>query len=82
MTGTPIENSLEELWSIFNVVFPELFHGFKEYSNLTRKTIARRIKPFLLRRLKEDVLSELPEKIEEMTSVELLPEQKSYMRLI
>lgn len=76
LTGTPIENSLEELWSIFNVVFPELFHGFKEYSNLTRKTIARRIKPFLLRRLKEDVLSELPEKIEEMTSVELLPEQK------
>lgn len=76
LTGTPIENSLEELWSIFHVVFPELFHGFKEYSNLTRKTIARRIKPFLLRRMKEDVLSELPEKIEEMTSVELLPDQK------
>ncbi|SDN26238.1 DEAD/DEAH box helicase [Bacillus sp. OK048] len=76
LTGTPVENSLEELWSIYHVVFPELFQGLKEYSHLTRKTIARRIRPFLLRRLKEDVLSELPEKIESVDSVELLPEQK------
>jgi superfamily II DNA or RNA helicase len=76
LTGTPVENSLEELWSIFHIVFPELFQGLKEYSNLPRKTIARRIRPFLLRRLKEDVLSELPEKIESMESVELLPDQK------
>ena len=76
LTGTPVENSLEELWSIFHVVFPELFRGLKEYSKLSRKNIARRIRPFLLRRLKEDVLSELPEKIESMESVELLPEQK------
>ena len=76
LTGTPVENSLEELWSIFHVVFPELFHGLKEYSNLSRKTIARRIRPFLLRRMKEDVLSELPEKIELTESVELLPDQK------
>ena len=52
------------------------FKGLKEYSHLSRKTIARRIRPFLLRRLKEDVLSELPEKIESIDSVELLPEQK------
>ncbi len=76
LTGTPVENSLEELWSIFHVVFPELFMGLKEYSNLTRKTIARRIRPFLLRRVKEDVLAELPKKQESMESVELLPEQK------
>jgi SNF2 family DNA or RNA helicase len=76
LTGTPVENSLEELWSIFHVVFPELFLGLKEYSNLSRKKIARRIRPFLLRRLKEDVLSELPEKIESVDSVELFPEQK------
>ena len=76
LTGTPVENSLEELWSIFHVVFPELFLGLKEYSNLSRKTIARRIRPFLLRRMKKDVLSELPEKIESMESVELLPDQK------
>lgn len=76
LTGTPVENSLEELWSIFHIVFPELFLGLKEYSNLTRKTISRRIRPFLLRRLKSDVLSELPEKIESTDSIELLPEQK------
>lgn len=76
LTGTPVENSLEELWSIFHVVFPELFQGLKEYSHLTRKQIARRITPFLLRRMKEDVLAELPEKIESIDLVELLPEQK------
>jgi len=76
LTGTPIENSIEELWSIFRVVFPELFQGLKEYSNLTSKTIARRIRPFLLRRVKEEVLGELPEKIESIDRVELLPEQK------
>ncbi len=76
LTGTPVENSLEELWSIFHVVFPELFQGLKEYSHLTRKDIARKIKPFLLRRMKEDVLSELPEKIETLETSELLPEQK------
>jgi SNF2 family DNA or RNA helicase len=76
LTGTPVENSLEELWSIFHVVFPELFRGLKEYSKLPRKNIARRIRPFLLRRLKEEVLSELPEKMESLESVELFPEQK------
>ncbi len=76
LTGTPIENSLEELWAIYHVVFPELFGGLKEFSNLTRKTISNRVRPFLLRRLKEDVLKELPEKIESKESVELLPEQK------
>ncbi|MFZ3580094.1 SNF2 helicase associated domain-containing protein [Virgibacillus sp. DJP39] len=76
LTGTPVENSLEELWSIFHVIFPELFQGLKEYSNLSRKKIARRIRPFLLRRLKEDVLLELPKKSESTDSVELLPEQK------
>lgn len=76
LTGTPVENSLEELWSIFHVVFPQLFLGLKEYSQLTPKTISRRIEPFLLRRMKEDVLHEFPKKFEETDSVELLPEQK------
>ncbi|AXI08871.1 helicase SNF [Oceanobacillus zhaokaii] len=76
LTGTPIENSLEELWSIYHVVFPELFGGLKDFSNLTRKQVSRRIRPFLLRRMKEDVIKELPEKLEQIESVELLPEQK------
>lgn len=76
LTGTPIENSLEELWSIFHVVFPELFQGLKDYSNLPRKKIIRRTRPFLLRRTKADVLAELPEKTTAQESVELLPDQK------
>ncbi|NRD77872.1 DEAD/DEAH box helicase [Bacillus sp. BRMEA1] len=76
LTGTPVENSLEELWSIFHAVFPQLFLGLKEYSKLTRVQIARRIRPFLLRRMKEEVLSELPEKINSLESVELFPDQK------
>ncbi|MGG1675047.1 SNF2 helicase associated domain-containing protein [Neobacillus sp. NRS-1170] len=76
LTGTPVENSLEELWSIFHVVFPELFRGLKEFSNLSRKKISRRVRPFLLRRMKEDVVSELPEKLEFTESAELLPDQK------
>lgn len=76
LTGTPVENASEELWSIFHVVFPELFLGLKEYSQLTTKAIARRIRPFLLRRVKEEVLSELPEKMVAVESVELLPDQK------
>jgi superfamily II DNA or RNA helicase len=76
LTGTPIENSLEELWSIFNVVFPSLFPGRKAFNELTRENVAKRVRPFLLRRLKEDVLKELPEKIESILSWELLPEQK------
>ncbi|KEK24631.1 DEAD/DEAH box helicase [Bacillus gaemokensis] len=76
LTGTPVENSLGELWSIFHVVFPELLPGRKEFGDLRRENIARRVKPFILRRLKEDVLKELPEKIEHLQSSELLPEQK------
>ncbi|WP_102028351.1 DEAD/DEAH box helicase [Salirhabdus sp. Marseille-P4669] len=76
LTGTPIENSLEELWSIYHVIFPELFKGLEEYSHLSRKTIADRVRPFLLRRVKEDVLGELPKKQELLERSDLFPEQK------
>lgn len=76
LTGTPIENSLEELWSIFHVVFPNLLPSRKEFSELSRENIAKRVRPFILRRLKKDVLKELPEKIEFIQSSELSLEQK------
>ncbi|MDQ6422695.1 DEAD/DEAH box helicase [Paenibacillus sp. LHD-117] len=77
LTGTPIENRLDELWSIFRAVFPGLFPDLRQFGELTREEVARRSRPFLLRRLKSDVLKELPEKIETLQSSELLPEQKT-----
>lgn len=76
LTGTPVENALEDLWSIFSVVFPGLFPGKKAFHDLPRETVAKRARPFLLRRLKSDVLKELPDKIESLQASELLPEQK------
>ncbi len=76
LTGTPVENAIEELWSIFDAVFPELFQGRKAFNELSRGVVAKRVRPFLLRRLKADVLKELPEKIESLQASELLPDQK------
>ncbi|MER1957850.1 MAG: DEAD/DEAH box helicase [Solibacillus sp.] len=77
LTGTPIENSLAELWSIYRVIFPQLFGALEEFKHMQRKDIARRVRPFLLRRMKEDVLLELPGKEETLDFSELLPEQKA-----
>ena len=76
LTGTPMENTIEELWAIFYVVFPELFGSLKDYSELSNEKISRRIRPFMLRRMKKDVAIELPEKQEILELVELNPEQK------
>ncbi|MFE4569495.1 SNF2 helicase associated domain-containing protein [Paenibacillus chitinolyticus] len=76
LTGTPVENKLEELWSIFDAVFPGLFPARQAFNELSREAVARRARPFLLRRLKTDVLKELPDKIETVQASELLPEQK------
>jgi SNF2 family DNA or RNA helicase len=76
LTGTPVENTIEELWSIFDAVFPQLFQGRRAFNDLTREAVAKRIRPFLLRRLKTDVLKELPDKIESLQASELLPDQK------
>ncbi|PAD75828.1 helicase SNF [Paenibacillus campinasensis] len=76
LTGTPMENRLEELWSIMDAVFPELFGGRKAFQELSPDEVARRVRPFVLRRLKSDVLKELPDKIEMTQTSELMPEQK------
>jgi len=76
LTGTPIENHLGELWSIFNFLMPRFLHNQKLFNNYYRKPIEnnfdtqmqeqlnKRIKPFILRRTKGDVLTELPPKTE------------------
>ena len=82
LTGTPIENNLLELWSIFDFVMPGyLYNGtiFKKKfidSENSIKELQKYIKPFMLRRLKKDVIKELPEKIEKRYYVDLTNEQK------
>lgn len=91
LTGTPIENNLMELWSIFDFIMPgylftkerfrERFIGNDNVSEL--KTL---ITPFILRRVKKDVLDELPSKVEKKYLVELNSKQKqiykSYLKEI
>ena len=82
LTGTPIENNLMELWSIFDFVMPGyLFtkERFRERFILDESNLSELkslITPFILRRLKEDVLSELPEKLEKKYLVEIKGKQK------
>lgn len=71
LTGTPIENNLMELWSIFDFILPgylktkkEFKKEFIRYEERNHEKLVRLINPFILRRKKNDVLSELPEKIE------------------
>lgn len=87
LTGTPIENSLTELWSIFDFIMPGYFgkrHAFAEMyerpvtqgDENAAELLRKRIKPFVMRRMKGDVLTELPEKIENTAYAELVPAQK------
>lgn len=76
LTGTPIENKLEDMWSIFHIVFPSLFNSRKEFLSMSRESIGRRAAPFILRRLKKDVLHELPDRIDSIMQTELTTEQK------
>lgn len=76
LSGTPIENSVDELWSIFQTTMPNFFPPQKVFRQLEPEKIALMIRPFLLRRVKKDVLQELPDKIETVHYSELTKEQK------
>ena len=52
LSGTPIENRLEEIWSIFQIVLPGLLPSKKEFSKLSPQLVAKLIQPFVLRRKK------------------------------
>lgn len=88
LTGTPIENSLAELWSIFDFILPGYLKKYSQFKKDYEKPIVKdnnieignrlklQITPFILRRLKRDVLTELPPKIETKISCELTDKQK------
>ncbi|GFZ91065.1 DEAD/DEAH box helicase [Nesterenkonia alkaliphila] len=85
VTGTPMENSLQELWALFSITCPGLLGGRDQFNRVYRTPIEkerdaarltqlkRRLRPFLLRRRKEDVAAELPPKQEQVLELELDP---------
>jgi SNF2 family DNA or RNA helicase len=79
LTGTPIENNTLELWSIFDFVFPGYLGKHTKFLNKYNenlKDLREMIAPFILRRLKREVLKELPDKIETDIIVELGEDEK------
>lgn len=88
LTGTPIENRLSELWSIFDYLMPGFLYGYDNFRKeleipITKNKnedasnrLKRMISPFILRRLKQDVLTDLPEKLEEVRYAKFEPKQQ------
>ncbi|MBP5230549.1 MAG: SNF2 helicase associated domain-containing protein [Clostridia bacterium] len=89
LTGTPLENSQSDLWSIFDFLMPGYLGSLESFSSLFESSggnerVAKLLKPFLLRRLKKDVIEDLPEKIESTILVSMDDTQRalylSYLR--
>lgn len=88
LTGTPVENNVSELWSIFDFIMPGYLNSitkFREKYNIkdvdeeslkTLNNLNYQIKPFILRRKKKDVIKDLPDKLENNIILELPEEQK------
>jgi len=89
LTGTPVENSLRDLWSLYEFLLPGYLgkrQDFKDSYEIPLlngergaiwERLSRRVQPYLLRRRKKEILTELPDKIEQVIEIELSDEQKS-----
>lgn len=89
LTGTPVENRLSELWSIFDYLMPGYLYGYDVFRNdfeapivkngdqTALERLQRMVSPFVLRRLKEEVLRDLPEKLEENRYVKFEGDQQT-----
>jgi SNF2 family DNA or RNA helicase len=95
LTGTPMENSVLDLWSVFDFLMPGYLGAARDFRERYESPIARdrnpdvqarlarRLRPFILRRLKKDVAADLPEKIELVSYCELTPDQRAvYQQVI
>lgn len=77
LSGTPIENKKEELWSVFSLVLPSLLPSLKSYQHMESHDIVKTVQPFMLRRTKDNVLHELPSITEKILYNELTQSQKT-----
>ncbi|MFN3408328.1 MAG: DEAD/DEAH box helicase, partial [Limisphaerales bacterium] len=89
LTGTPLENSVLDLWSIFDFLMPGYLGTAKDFreryelpitrekSSEAQARLARRLRPFVLRRLKREVAADLPAKLEQVSFCELTPDQRA-----
>jgi superfamily II DNA or RNA helicase len=94
LTGTPMENSVLDLWSIFDFIMPGYLGTAKDFreryeipiarekDSATQARLARRVRPFVLRRLKKDVVRDLPEKIEQVSFCDLTAQQAAVYRQV
>ncbi len=91
LTGTPIENRIDDLWSLFNIINPGLLGSWESFCHRygtaapgtsSNRSLRAVVRPFLLRRLKGAVLDELPEKTEQNILIEPNDKEKAFYETI
>ena len=90
LSGTPIENKLEELWSVFDFLMPGFLFSMADFNSryvnpimerqdkIVEKRLKLQIYPFILRRMKRDVAKDLPDKVENIAYCELTDDQRDF----